>query len=447
MTQQIDSQVIDALLEIAKTSKKQEKKDLVIKYQNLPEFKRILQFLHDPFQKIGISTKKLNKELTSVKHDYSLSELLDYLLANPTGNTLSIGYVKHYINNQKPEYQELLATLFDKSLKIGMSSESLNSVFGESFIASSSNKELKKFKVQLAFPYEKKIHIYTDDDVFAVTQKLNGFRGIPIIKDGKCRIYSRQGKEIEGLNELCAHYEAYYKEHLQGLYPEGCVCDGELLLRTSENLSDNELFRATSKALRSNGTKVNIQHKLFDIIPIYDFLEQKTSSQIYSERREVLDNLPSTEFINVVQVIDYITKKDIPKYSQMATDNGWEGVMLNDVVAQYRKTRSPQLLKVKTMRTADLPIVGYNQADSGQFKGGLKSINVQLDKDNIVSVSTGMSEEDRKDIWNNRDKYLGTIVEIQYFEMTENEKGGKSLQFPVFKGFRPDKTIEDVNIE
>lgn len=148
MTQQIDSQVIDALLEIAKTSKKQEKKDLVIKYQNLPEFKRILQFLHDPFQKIGISTKKLNKELTSVKHDYSLSELLDYLLANPTGNTLSIGYVKHYINNQKPEYQELLATLFDKSLKIGMSSESLNSVFGESFIASSSKTQISKIPTQ-----------------------------------------------------------------------------------------------------------------------------------------------------------------------------------------------------------------------------------------------------------------------------------------------------------
>ena len=39
------------------------------------------------------------------------------------------------------------------------------------------------------------------------------------------------------------------------------------------------------------------------------------------------------------------------------------------------------------------------------------------------------------------------MVEIQYFELSENQNGGKSLRFPVFKDFRFDKTPDDANIE
>ena len=45
--------------------------------------------------------------------------------------------------------------------------------------------------------------------------------------------------------------------------------------------------------------------------------------------------------------------------------------------------------------------------------------------------------------WNNQKEWLGRIVEVQYFEETENADGNKSLRFPVYKDYRTDKTEAD----
>ena len=121
--------------------------------------------------------------------------------------------------------------------------------------------------------------------------------------------------------------------------------------------------------------------------------------------------------------------------------------MLNDPNARYETKRVRGLLKVKKMHTADLLVVGFEQAIDGKNRGGLKSIIVQLDEDNTFNVSSGLTEEQRIDIWENQDQYIGKIIEIKYFEETTNKEGGRSLRFPVVLGFRDDKTVEDINID
>ena len=50
------------------------------------------------------------------------------------------------------------------------------------------------------------------------------------------------------------------------------------------------------------------------------------------------------------------------------------------------------------------------------------------------------------------DLIIGKVIEVQYFEETENQKDdGVNLRFPtykqIYKTIRDDKDIEDVNIE
>ena len=170
------------------------------------------------------------------------------------------------------------------------------------------------------------------------------------------------------------------------------------------------------------------------------------SKQTYENRRKALDTLTGVDLVKIVEVLDIITKDQIKDWSETATNNGWEGVMLNYQNGKYETKRTPNLLKVKKMHTADLELVGFKEAIDGKFKGGLQSIVVQFG-DNTVDVGSGLSEELREEIWKNQDFYLGKIVEIQYFEVSENQNGGKSLRFPVFKSFRFDKTKEDINID
>ena len=172
------------------------------------------------------------------------------------------------------------------------------------------------------------------------------------------------------------------------------------------------------------------------------------SKEVYATRRErYLDTFVAGTLVRALPVLGHTTKKDIPTWSDYATANGFEGVMLNDPNARYETKRVRGLLKVKKMHTADLLVVGFEQAIDGKNRGGLKSIIVQLDDDNTFNVSSGLTEEQRIDIWENQDNYIGKIIEIKYFEETTNKEGGRSLRFPVVLGFRDDKTVEDINID
>ena len=376
----------------------------------------------------------------------NLSELLDYLTAHNTGTDYDIGIIKYFLD--KHDNNTILSQLISKTLTLGVSGKSINDALGESLVPT--------FDVQLAFPYDKtitststkrQIDRYDDDDLLYVTQKLDGFRGLTTYKT-KIQTYSRKGQLIDGLDELHQDIENVIQASgLLDMFPNGFAIDGELLLKNEDNLTSDALFRATTKELRKNGKKQNITYNIFDILPLDEFYYKDASTQMYKERRAILDTIQSGQFTQVVPVLDVITKNDIPKWSNYASDQGWEGIMLNYANGYYRTKRSAELLKVKKMHTADLEIVGFNQAIDGKNAGQLQSINVKLDDENVVQVGSGLTEELRLEIWNNQDKYLGAMVEIQYFELSENQNGGKSLRFPVFKDFRFDKTPDDANIE
>jgi DNA ligase-1 len=53
---------------------------------------------------------------------------------------------------------------------------------------------------------------------------------------------------------------------------------------------------------------------------------------------------------------------------------------------------------------------------------------------------SGFNDEDRKEFWENQDKYLGKTIEVEYQEVTKAENADThSLRFPVYKMVRTDK--------
>ena len=125
---------------------------------------------------------------------------------------------------------------------------------------------------------------------------------------------------------------------------------------------------------------------------------------------------------------------------KVVADHG-EGVMVNICDAVYDFKRSNNLLKVKKMKDLDLRVIGYEEG-TNRNAGTLGAILVSY-KGNTVKVGSGFSDTLRQHIWANREKYLNTIVSIQYFEETSNADGGISLRFPIFLDFRPDKLEPD----
>ena len=429
-------QTLVQTLENLKSETKISDKTSILENVTSEEIKRVLNFLGDPNQVLGLSTKKINKPVEPVEHGLTLTELIDYLLVNNTGTDNEVGMVQYFLNQYDEHTKDVLAQVVGKSWTTTVGASLLNKVYGAGFIP--------VFDVQLAFPYEKKISGYKEDTTFVVTQKLDGFRAVVEVNNGQVvSIKTRKGKTINGLTELSKDIEANISASLGHF-----VFDGELLLEDPENKwTSGERFQRTGQMISTDGECVGMGFHIFDALPFDEFQGGVSKENYITRRKNYLETFASGKLVRTVPVLGTSDIKGIPAWSDYATERGFEGVMLNDPNAKYETKRTKGLLKVKKMHTADLQVIGFEEAIDGKNRGSLKSLIIQLDENNTFNVSSGLTEEQREDIWNNQEKYLGKIVEIKYFEETTNQQGGRSLRFPVILGFRDDKTIEDINID
>ena len=394
---------------------------------------QVLTFLCDPNAVTGLSTKKLQKNVEPAECGLTLVDLLNYLTDHNTGSDKEVALVKGFLKKYNEEDRDVLTQVIAKTWTTTIGASLLNKAHPGS---------VRVFEVQLAYEYSKQIHKFDDSVEFVVTQKLDGFRSVVEINDGHViSIRTRKGKLLTNLNELTIALEEALPN--KGHY----IFDGELLMNDDAGRwTSGERFQQTSKQVSAKGQAHDVAFHIFDALPYKDFINGK-SSEKYSERRQLLNLIIENKLVKVVSVLGTCTKDEISAWSDFATENNWEGVMLNDPDAHYETKRHKGLLKVKKMHTADLMIVGFEEAIDGKNRGGLKSLIVQLDDENTVNVASGLTEEQRVDIWANKDQYLGKIVEVKYFEETVNQNGGRSLRFPVVLRFRDDKTVEDINVE
>lgn len=394
---------------------------------------QVLKFLCDPNAVTGLSTKKLQKNVEPIDCSFTLVDLLEYLMIHNTGSDKEVALVKGFLKNYNEGDRDALTQVIAKTWTTTIGAPLLNKAHPGT---------VHIFEVQLAYDYSKQIHKFDDSVEFVVTQKLDGFRCLVEIDNGKVvAIRTRKGKLLTNLQQLTLALEEALPK--TGHY----TFDGELLINDNEDRwTSGERFQQTSKQVSAKEQAQDVAFHIFDALP-YDEFVNGNSADTYTKRRQLINLINENEFVKVVPVLGTCTKDEISTWSDFATQNNWEGVMLNDPNAVYETKRHKGLLKVKKMHTADLMIVGFEEAIDGKNRGGLKSLIVQLDDENTVNVASGLTEEQRIDIWSNKDQYLGKIVEVKYFEETTNQNGGRSLRFPVVLRFRDDKTIEDINVE
>jgi DNA ligase 1 len=425
-------------------SSKSAKEQILENNEGNTEFREALNFLLNPYIVTGISTKKMNKKVTFV-NDYleitSFGELIEYLGKNNSGRDYDIINIQKYIKSlEDGELETFVKKFVTKTLKLGISEKTVNKVYGKGTIPT--------FAVMLAESFSKKADKIIGK--FYITLKLDGNRCVAIKENGVVKFFTRKGQEIDGLLQL----EEQFK-----VLPDNYVFDGELLLRNVNNLPSDELFRATQKVVRKDGEKKDLEFYMFDILPLSEFKNGKSKLK-YEQRRNALDtiitpkvavfqeltSLSGRQLIHVLPVLHEGTDKSvIPVIMKKVEADGYEGVMVNTADGLYQAKRVNDLQKVKTMKTADLIVMSVEKAIDGQFEGLLGRVNVEY-KGNLVGVGSGFTLEQRREFINNPDLITGKIIEVQFFEESKDEKTGQpSLRFPVFKGIRHDKGVEDIN--
>ena len=452
------------VLDIVRKTSSTNAKQAILQYENEQEYgetlRNVLYYTYNPFMMFGLTDKTLQvtspiqpitpQMMIYVKiKEEDVFLLLENLANNNINDNLRAEAKRLLMCIEDIETRQMVRGILVKDLKLGVNVTTLNKVFGKNFIP--------KFDVQLAESYAKQKPGSLKNKEVCITEKLDGFRIVynPVQE----KFFTRKGQEYEGLehlipelNDLCV---AISENNL--VHGEDVVIDGELVHEPVEGLNSQELYALTSSAARKKGRhrdKLKLQFHVFDFVPLNEFMSGLTTLR-YKTRRSIMDvafvALNDLKHVKPVTVF-YMGKFDeeiLLTHLKQVEALGGEGLMINLMEGTYECKRTKKLLKVKTFKDADVLVTGIVEG-TGKNLGKLGAVEVKFlhnGKEMTCEVGSGFTDDERLVYWEHPETIIGKVIEVKYFEVTQNEKDKTkySLRFPTFQHrIRTDKDEQDI---
>ena len=267
---------------------------------------------------------------------------------------------------------------------------------------------------------------------YIVTPKIDGIRFMMV--NGVA--VSRTFKPIRNI---------YIQHLLQQYLPDGI--DGEI--------TSGDTFQSSTSAVMTIEGEPDFKVWIFDYVDP----NKEEISPYYNRMLQMPDmNVPRDCFeLSVLSGHKMNSLEEVEEYERICLESGYEGVMLRDPMGTYKFGRSTVndniLLKLKRFLDAEAELISVEEKMSNQNPeeldafgyikrssslDGLVPMNtagalVVKDKNGMIfSIGSGLDDKTRKEIWNNKEKYIGKLVKYKYFPV-----GVKELpRHPVFLGFR-----------
>ena len=384
------------------------------------EFVEGLQLCLDPLVTFGVKqVPTTNTKGAGVSwHDFKL-------LANELINRGLTGYAARDAiqtmaeNSTIEQWNDWYRRILIKDLRCGTGAKLINKVapgtvpvFG-CMLAHDGAKHEKKIKGKCYIEY-----------------KYDGVRVIAIVQNNTATLYSRNGKLLSNF----PHIEAALSK------PEfnGFVFDGEVM---SEN------FQALMKQVhRKEGAQTEDAYlAVFDMLTYEEFTAGGTELSA-KERRERLTVIRPLfgDHIEVVDatLLDLDTeegKKDFEFMNRTAINAGFEGLMIKPIHDGYKCKRSHAWLKIKPYIEVSLTVAEVLEG-TGKNEGVLGALVVEGEDDGKffhLNVGSGFTDENREQIWENKEAVIGQLIEVRADAVTiSQDHSAYSLRFPRFKTFR-----------
>lgn len=269
----------------------------------------------------------------------------------------------------------------------------------------------KFFEPMLAFEYSKYPDILFKKKTF-VQPKLDGLR----CDNANNKLASRNGKPYVA----CPHLE------------QGSVrLDGELY----NHKFKDDFNKIISLCKKKKPTKEELEEAAEKVqMWVYDFPEH---NGVFSERYKALEEwhkyfCKENSSIKIVPTFLVTSMDEVIKYHARFIEEGYEGTIIRIDLRPYENKRSKQLLKYKDFIDEEFEIIGYEEGTGGRI-GTIGFFVMKHDKIEGQTFKSNVKGDFDflKDVWKNRDSYVGTMATVKYFNRTpKTEDGGDVPRFP-----------------
>lgn len=298
---------------------------------------------------------------------------------------------------------------------------------------------------------DEKITEAMESDSWLAEPKLDGSRYIASFTDNGVRFTSRR----TSVKTNAPVDKSENVPHLTLPFPDlsGTVIDGEIMRTSDIYGTSNDVTRimgsSPDKAVERQELEGWVYYHVWDILFVCGVDVQK---QPLSVRRRALENVIEEWGNSYVKIVDQ--RQDKRALLNEIANRNLEGIILKNKNSIYiQDKRSPHWIKVKKEQTYDVVITGYDEPKeeskkaSGVLsktkykeKGWIGAIRYGCYRDGqLVEVGSvsGMDDDTRRCLSNNKEKFLHSVIEIKGQEVLKD-----AIRHPRFIRFRDDKDAE-----
>lgn len=230
-----------------------------------------------------------------------------------------------------------------------------------------------------------------------VQYKLDGHRCIAIFdSQGKVTLWTRTRKPITSVPHII--------KQLENMRLKDMILDGELY---NHGMSFEQITSGAKKY--SKELSEELKYYIYDIITPDHFPRRDT---ILNE----LDSIYENPNIYFVPSIRRDTEEEIYESHTRAVEDGFEGVMVRTLDRGYEHKRSTQLLKVKSFKDAEFPIVGIKEGDDRTV-----IFMCQIGVNKIFGATMSGDKEENQKYLKDQTLWADKLLTVKYFR--ESEEG------------------------
>lgn len=421
--------MINIINELASTSSRNTKIEILTREYNNELLKTV--FLHTYSPMIQYYIEKIpeysKNDIGIISLEDAIHELKQLSSREKTGND-GIQALKELLESVSPEDSIIIERIIDRDMRCGVGASTINKVWKDlipekAYCRCSPLKDMKKNDLHLGY--------------FTQTKLDGSFLNIDVAEKS-VDFFTRNGKLYDTKyfkqihDELLSLDSWNYELHGEALIKR----DGKILNRETGNGIFNSYLSGEDIV---DGDEVFIQ--VWDIIPLRVAQPKGTYSVDYSKRFDMLQDIISKcKHISIVDTEVLYDVESIKAKYKKAREAGEEGLVIKAPYMTWKDGTSREQFKLKAEVIVDLEIIGFTEGE-GKNKKTFGSIQTKSSDDILYVDVSGISDELRLKIHNNREYYIGKIMAVKANAITSNKniEGKMSLFLPRHVEIREDK--------
>lgn len=416
----------DILNELNESNSSNYKLDILKKYKDNSELKKLLELTYNRNKyNFNVSKNCIIKDNPSILESNGSKTVDDLLSALEIlgGGTIRGNEAHQFVCNHLKyldnDNKEIFLNVLGRDLKIGLNVKSINKVFKNLIpkpnymrCAVLSEKTLKKIN----FPA-------------FIQLKMDGTYREIHVADGQVSGKTRSGEE---------YFNPVLFKEMEN-FPNGFYT-GELTIEGESRFTGNGLINSL------NPPYEKITFTAWDYLTDEDYLE-KSKTPYYSRFESLLDIIEKHESNRVKLVPNHEVNSidEALKYVSDWMEQGLEGGVLKDKNNVFKNGTSGTQLKIKLKVDAEMRITGFTDGTIGtKREGKIGAIQFSNDEGTIKGQCSGFSDEELDLFTKNKDNLIGRIISVEFNDIVKSENNDYyALSHPRFIEIRNDKDETD----